>query len=246
MVYQKTKRSYDKVALIYNGLMKHVDFNHWTKYILEIAAKFAGRSPSLLELAAGTCTMAEKIKNKYSNVIATDISFPMLISNSNSQLKKVCCSMLELPFKDKFDFIYCTFDSVNYLLTKKELQLLFNETKSVLHHEGIFTFDASLENNSIEFIDRQVSEDKYNGFSFKRVNSYNKKTRIHKNVFYIYNISGVKYKDVHKQKIYEFETYFDLIERAGLIVKECYDGFNFKDGSPESERVQFIVGNKPA
>ena len=241
MLYQNNKRPYDKLALIYDGLMKDVNFNLWTKYVMDIASNYVNATSSFLELAAGNCTIANNIKKKYSNLIATDISLPMLKAHFQADLLKVCCNMIHLPFKKKFDFVFATFDSINYLLTQKELQFLFGEIEYVLNENGIFTFDASLENNSLEFADVQVTKDKYNGFSFKRINSYNKKTRIHKNVFYIYDTSGIKFKEVHKQKIYSFETFFNLIDRTGLVVKECYDGFTFNDGSPTSERVQFIV-----
>jgi SAM-dependent methyltransferase len=222
--------------------MKDVNFNLWTKYVMDIASNYVNNTSSFLEIAAGNCTIANNIKKKYTNLIATDISLPMLNAHFQADLLKVCCNMIYLPFKKKFDFVYATFDSINYLLKKKELQFLFREIKILLSENGIFTFDASLENNSLEFIDTHVTEDNYNGFNFKRVNSYNKKTRIHKNVFYIYGKSGIKFKEVHKQKIYSFETFFNLIDKAGLFVKECYDGFTFKDGSSKSERVQFVIG----
>ena len=244
MLYHNNKRPYEKLSLIYDGLMKDVNFNLWTKYVMDIAGHYVNDTSSFLELAAGNCTIANNLKKKYANLIATDISLPMLKAHFQVDLLKVCCNMIYLPFKRKFDFVYATFDSINYLLTQKELQFLFGEIENVLNENGIFTFDASLENNSLEFADVQVTRDKYNGFSFKRINSYNKKTRIHKNVFYIYDKSGIKFKEVHKQKIYSFETFFNLIDKTGLVVKECYDGFTFKDGSPTSERVQFILGKR--
>ena len=246
MLHRNNKRPYDKLSSVYDGLMKDVNFNLWTKYVMDIAGNYVNAKSSFLELAAGNCTIANNLKKKYSNLIATDISLPMLKAHFHADLVKVCCNMIYLPFKKKFDFVFATFDSINYLLTQKELQFLFGEIENVLNENGIFTFDASLENNSLEFADAKVTKDKYNGFSFKRINSYNKKTRIHKNVFYIYDKSGIKFKEVHKQKIYSFETFFNLIDCTGLVIKECYDGFTFKDGSPTSERVQFIVGKRTA
>ena len=239
-------RPYDKVSLIYNGLMKDVDFKFWTDYILDIASNYTTADSSFLELAAGTCGMANIIKNRYPNIIATDVSLPMMQIDDQNCIQKVCCSMIQLPFKNKFDFVYCTFDSVNYLLTQKELFYMFREIKSLLNEKGIFTFDASLENNSLGFKEMQVTDDKYNGYTFKRINSYSNKNKIHKNVFYIQNSSGIKFKEIHKQRIYSFETYFRLVDKAGLMVKECYDGFTFNDGSTESERVQFVIGKSTA
>jgi SAM-dependent methyltransferase len=246
MFRQNKKKPYEKVSLIYEGLMKEVDFGLWTKYILEIACNYADTASSILEIAAGNCKMAERIKIKFPDLIATDVSLPMLKSIFQDGLIKVCCNMTRLPFRKKFDFIYCTFDSINYLLTQKELQSLFNEIRIILTESGIFTFDASLERNSLDFTRAQVTEDKYRDFSFKRINSYNRETKIHKNVFHIQNKTGVKYKEVHKQKIYDLNTYFNLVDKAGLFVKECYDGFTFKECSSKSERAQFIIGKSAA
>jgi hypothetical protein len=53
--------------------------------------------------------------------------------------------------------------------------------------------------------------------------------------------SGEVYTEVHRQKIFTFETYFELLELAGLTVKNCYDAFSFEEGNADSERVQFIT-----
>ena len=46
---------------------------------------------------------------------------------------------------------------------------------------------------------------------------------------------------MHEQKIYDFETYFDLIFRAGLYVVDCFETFTFKIGNADSDRIQFIL-----
>jgi hypothetical protein len=151
--------------------------------------------------------------------------------------------MIAMPFKIKFDFIYCTFDSINYLLTKRELLLLFKQVNEILADDGIFTFDVSLENNSLSFIKGQVTERNYRGFKYRKMSKYNRINKIHTNIFYI-NFNGTKLKETHKQRIFDFYTYFDCIDKAGLYVKECYDAFTFNPGSTESQRVQFVVRRK--
>ena len=56
---------------------------------------------------------------------------------------------------------------------------------------------------------------------------------------------GKKYREIHKQRIYDFYFYFDVIEKNGLYVAECFDAFTFKDASPNSERAQFILKKEP-
>ena len=127
----------------------------------------------------------------------------MLQQGNEINLRKVCCDMTSLPFNGKFDFIFSTFDSVNYLLSKSKLLSLFTEVKSVLSENGIFTFDVSLENNSLEFKRNQKTKGFVKGYSFKRTSKYNPKSRIHKNTFEITNRFGEVIQEEHRQKIYK-------------------------------------------
>lgn len=234
-------KPYEKLSLVYNGLMKNVDYTNWSKYILEIAEEYIKNGARVLELAAGNCKMADIITLRYKNFIGTDISLSMLKTTKNNELRKICCDMTELPLKIKFDFIFSAFDSINYILKQKTLSRLFKEVYLNLNNNGIFTFDVSLENNSLNFLIEKTTNDYYNSFSFSRTNKYNKRNRIHYNSFIISDNSGFQLKEVHKQKIYDIRTYFKLAEEAGLHTEACYECFTFDDVKPESERAQFIL-----
>jgi ubiquinone/menaquinone biosynthesis C-methylase UbiE len=235
---------YESVSLIYKELMRGVKYNKWSKYLLDVVSEYIDKkTPSVLELGAGDCKIARSISKKYHNIIASDISLPMLQQAKNVSVSKVCCDMTSLPFKNKFDLIYSTFDSVNYLLSKRKLLTLFLEVKKVLSVSGIFTFDVSLEKNSLDFEGSYTVEGKINGYSFTRKSKYNSSSRIHKNIFKITDEYGNVKKEIHKQKIYKFESYFDIIEKTGLYVVECLDAFTFNNGNQNSERVQFILKN---
>ena len=234
-------KPYEKLSDVYNGLMKNVDYTSWSKYILELAEDYIENGDRVLELAAGNCKMAELISRRYKNYVGTDISLSMLKSAKNNGIEKICCDMSELPLKEKFDFVFSAFDSVNYILKQKTLSRLFKEVYRILADDGIFSFDASLESNSIKFLIAKTTEDYYNGFSFTRTNRYNKRFRIHYNSFIITHNSGSKVKEIHKQKIYDIKTYFKLAEDAGLHTEACYNCFTFNDVNPDSERAQFVM-----
>lgn len=234
-------KPYEKLSDVYNGLMKNVDYRNWSKYILKIAEEYIEEGDQVLELAAGNCKMAELISKKYNNFVGTDISFSMLKSADNDGIKKICCDMTQLPLKDKFNFVFSAFDSVNYILKQKTLSRLFKEVYFILADDGIFSFDASLESNSLKFLIGKTTEDYYNGFSFTRINRYIKRNRIHYNSFIINHNTGSVVKEVHKQKIYDIKTYFKLAEDAGFHTEACYECFTFNDANPESERAQFVM-----
>jgi len=233
---------YESVSLIYEELMRDVNYKKWSKYLLDVVSEYLdNKDPSVLELGAGNCKITRKISKKYRNIIASDLSLRMLQQGKNVFISKVCCDMTSLPFAKKFDLIYSTFDSVNYLLSKRKLLTLFLEIKKVLSASGIFTFDVSLEKNSMDFEGSYIVEGKINGYSFTRKSKYNSSSRIHKNIFSVTDEYGNVKKEIHTQKIYKFETYFDIVAKAGLYVVECLNAFTFNNGNQNSERVQFII-----
>ncbi len=239
----KVAENYYKVSLIYNYLMKRINYGAWAKYLYELVKPGLTSGSKVLELAAGNCSLANNFTKYFPYLIVSDLSKYMLRSDEKNQLPKVCCDMTKLPFKNKFDLIYSTFDSINYLTSKKKLLETFKQISFAITADGIFTFDASLEKNSLIHIKQPIREGDYNGIHFKQISKYNKDSRIHKNIFFIVD-NNISYTEVHKQKIFPFETYFEMLDLAGLYVQECYNTFTRKAGGPHSERVQFIAKRK--
>lgn len=220
--------------------MNKVRYDRWSEYLLAAVELYVNNQAEVLEIAGGNCNFAGYFIKHFPKLIVTDGSFNMLASSIIKKVPKVCCDMTRLPFKAKFDLIYSTFDSVNYLTNKRSLLNLFKEIKLILKDDGIFTFDVSLEKNSLLHVETPVRKGSCSGIAFVHETSYNKKNRIHKNIFKI-KIDNDIYTEVHKQKIYPFELYFDLLDSAGLYVVECMETFSFIKAGPDSERVQFIV-----
>ena len=112
---------YDTVSSIYDGLMDEVNYLNWANYITDVIETFTKSGGPILELASGTCRLASILKNKFNNIIVSDISLWMLKKSNDQNLKKICCDMTFLPFNARFPIVISTFDSVNYLLTEKKL-----------------------------------------------------------------------------------------------------------------------------
>ncbi len=235
------EKIYDKLPVIYEFLMRKVSYQTWARYLSSILEEYVPAKSRVLEIAAGNCKLANYFSNFYPNITATDLSKNMLASDEKNRLPKVCCDMSRLPFKVKFNLVYSTFDSVNYMRNRRSLLQMLIEVAAVLEKDGIFAFDASMERNSI--IHTKIPERKgsYKGINFIQKSEYNPETRFHTNRFKISMPDGQVFSETHKQKIYPFETYFDLLERTGFYVVKCYESFTIKDGGPDSERLQFIA-----
>lgn len=238
MSYVKVK-PYEKLAFVYDNLMDHVNYKSWADYIYDVTKSYISRDSNILELAGGNARFSEIFRKYYPNILVTDKSFEML-SYEKNKLPKVCCEMPYIPFKNKFDLIYSTFDSINYLTSKKKIVKTFKEVYRILTNNGIFTFDVSLEKNSLKYTPAPTGRNKEKNIRYNHISLYNRSTRIHKNIFKI-KFGDDIYKEVHRQKIYPFEVYFDLLEKTRLFVVACYETFTFKKAKPTSRRVQFIT-----
>ncbi len=232
---------YDKLPLIYEYLMKKIEYDVWARYLNSIVQNKIKKDVKVLELAAGNCTLAMNFTKYFPNIIATDLSKNMLKSVVQNKTPKVCCEMTQLPFKNKFGLIYSTFDSLNYLTSKKKLLNLFKEVNGVLDRKGVFTFDVSLEKNSINHSKVAERIGKFKNIKYKQSSKYNPQSKIHTNTFLIELPNGEIFKEIHKQKIFPFETYFEVIYKSGFTILECYKAFTYSQGNKDSERVQFIL-----
>ncbi len=234
---------YQHVANIYSHLMDFVSYKWWAKYIYSITKNLIIKNPVVLELAAGNCSLAQTLSKHYKNYLVTDKSINML-RQSKSNLTKVCCDMTALPFNKKFDLILSSFDSVNYLLNKNLLLRFFQEAKNHLTENGILTFDAALESNSYKHQKTASTKGQTKGFIYQRESIFLPASKIHKNIFSITYPNGETFTEIHKQKIYSFNTYFDLAEKSELYVVNCYKAFSYIKGKASSDRVQFIMKRK--
>lgn len=224
--------------------MRSIDYVKWAQYIFELSKELKKKNISALELASGTGNVAKHLHLKIKSIISTDISLPMLRSNNAVNQLKVCCDMTRLPFKKKFDFIFSTFDSINYLTTKEKILRLFENVSDCLTDTGLFTFDVSLENNSIKYEKYLNRRGRTKEIEYRQRSFYNHRLRIHYNHFELTLANGKKVEEIHKQKIYRFEEYFDFIDKSDFYVHKCYKTFTFKDAGPETERTQFLLKKK--
>lgn len=233
-------KPYSTLALVYSHLMRNIRYDKWADYIYDLVKKEIKTSADVLELAAGNGSFVEHFKKYYKKIIVTDLSIDFIKAAKITQ-PKVCCNMTSLPFKKKFDLIYSNFDSINYLLSDAELKKLFVEVNRNLKNNGIFTFDVSLEKNSYRHEREILTKQRINGIKYNHLSQFNARTRIHTNKFIVKLANGEEFSEIHKQKIFPFHKYFEIIENTGLYVAQCYETFTFNEGTPASERIQFIL-----
>lgn len=234
------KKAYSALTTIYPYIMRRVNYRSWAKYISAVLEEYGKDRGRVLEIASGNSVIYKYLKKNFDYYLFSDQSLDMLKMIRAKNKKAVCFDMKAFPLKTEFDFIFSIFDSVNYLLTEDDLSRFFNECKRVLTSGGILTFDVGLLENSLRNLKQLNRKGKYKGINFEQISKFDPVKKIHLNMFEI-EINNHIYREEHKQRIYNFETYFDILERCGLHVTECFNCFTFDDACPDSERAQFVV-----
>ncbi len=237
-------KDYTIVAEIYNHLMRKIDYKDWAEYLFDIIKEYHEGELNALELASGTGTLGVEFSKYAENIIFTDLSKNMLL-HTNDNFYRVCSDMTRLPFKKKFNTIFSTFDSLNYLLESEQLVKCFNEVEKILTNDGIFTFDISLELNSKKFLKHLNRKGKFKEFSYIQKSNYDEQNKIHSNNFLIKKDDFV-FEEDHKQRIYSVEEILEISEKSDLRLLDVFEAFTLRDLTEKSLRAQFVLGKKNA
>ncbi len=225
--------------------MSGINYKLWANYIYQISCRYINPGESsVIELAAGNGNLSKHLSKKFASYLASDNSISMLKNFKAKKIDRVCFDMIYPSVNKQFDLIICSFDSINYILSKQKLKTFFRNISGLLNTDGIFLFDAGLIRNSLHHQKYAVKNGRIKNISFKRKSIYLQKSRIHKNIFEFYFQDGTKIKEVHRQKIFELKELFNIIDQCNLFVVECFKAFTFKDCKAHNFRAQFVVKRK--
>jgi SAM-dependent methyltransferase len=163
--------------------------------------------------------------------------------NRGNNVRFFAGSITDIPLKSgQFDIVLILYDSINYLLTSKDLNLMFLEARRILNQNGILIFDTITPLHCIEhqadFRESLYWEDQ----GFQRQSHYNTEKKLQITDFEILQ-GDQKYYEHHIQRVYEIDFLKDLALLSGF---ECslFDGFSFKPADSESKRVHFVCLRK--
>lgn len=220
--------------------MKNIDYALWGKYIIDITTKYKISAKTVLEIGGGNGNLARILDRKFSRYVLSDKSHQFLREGKYKK-EKISCDMNALPFKYKFDLVIAAFDTVNYVSSNRGLKELLKEVSAVLKDGGIFTFDVSLERNSLPHVVERKKIYKYKDQIIEHSSFYNQKKGMHQNTFAFYRAGKLVEKENHKQKIFPFEFLLEQIDKSDFFIIDCLEAFGFRKGKASSKRVQFIL-----
>lgn len=213
---------------------------HYQSVVEEIEESWGIKGKVILDVACGTGSLVMLLHELGASVFGVDRSHAMLrVAQKKYALREIVFvrgDMRESQFKsDTFDFIFCTFDAINYLLEGAEIEAALQNIRSYLKTEGIFIFDINTIHaygfRHIGTFNRELE-----GISFIQKHEFFEEKCIEKTTFNFPN--GV---EVHRQRGYEKSEIDYLIQEAGFKVIKCLNAHRKSAGDETAERLVYFV-----
>lgn len=238
---------YTVLAGGYDTVMEHVDYPGWVNYVEDLFQWHGGLPASIVELGCGTGMFAILYRSRHPiRYLATDGSSHMIRSAKNlasefeSQIELKRSKFDDLQIEESFEACVLLFDGLNYLLRDRDVDSLLTGVRTVLEPGGRFLFDQSTPVNSINQSEDFQDKGECDAYSYVRISSYDRETRLHTTVFELDTVDG-RFVETHVQRAYEIEEIRVILERNDFEMLASYDGFSRQPATRESERIHWLV-----
>lgn len=251
----KSVNAYSALALVYDMVMDHVDYEGWADYILHLLEEHSTKEDTpdlhILELGCGTGLFtSELLIQTKARISAADSSSSMLEwagRRLGSESNRVSLHPLDFEtgwndfsLEGPIDAILLLYDCINYVQSEEGLNRLFAGVKSRMGPSSIFIFDQSTPANSINNAAYFEDEGEQHGVAYTRKSSFDAESRVHTTQFEISTLDGV-FQENHIQRAWTRPEIISALNRAEMTVMASYDGFSLDEAHDESERIHWVL-----
>lgn len=243
--------SYRELAGVYDRLMDHVDFDKITDFYLGAARRFGWQGQQILDLACGTGTITLELLKRGFTVTGVDQSQEMLamadekIFAAGYQPDLINQNMMKLNLSQQYELVISAFDSLNYLLSERDLERTFSRVQQSLSLGGMFLFDLHSEYKLKEvFGDRTFA---YSGEDYAYI--WRNHFQVGKGVshmmldIFIPSAEGLyqRVEEYHRERYYSSDIITTLCKKTGLKVLAIYGDQKYRKPGVRTERIYYVV-----
>lgn len=241
---------YKDFSKLYDQLMNDIDYKKWFNYIEEIFEKYKIEGKTILEMACGTGSLAYYFAEKDYRLTCFDISNEMLSIAQNKlstfrNVKILNQNMIDFKFKEKYDCILATCDSINYIIEDRELISLFENVYNHLKEGGLFIFDINSQYKLKNIIGNNTFFEDQGHIFYIWDNDFQEKENIANFYLTFFHMdSDGKYEradEHHRERAYSIEEISNFLNLAKFNQIDIYDAFSFSKAKDDSERINFVV-----
>jgi len=237
---------YEKLAIIYDQLMSHVNYKKWADYIIHLFQYTDKKVKSIVDISCGTGSLLRQIDNKRYHYWGCDLSFPM-VKQAQTKFNQnifIINDVNQVALKsNKFDAVLFLYDSLNYLQDEKQLNSLFREVNRILVNDGIFIFDIITDLLCKTHYKNFEEEENWEDSGYIRHSFYDEIKHIQHNDFRI-RIKENIFFESHLQHVFSEKQISDAIKNNGFELTAHMDDFSFHQSDDDSERIHYVCTKK--
>jgi SAM-dependent methyltransferase len=227
----------------YDALMSEINYDRWVvvgSYLRDLTGR---PDPAHLDIACGTGRFLHAVLQQGWNSIGIDLSASMLRSAVVGPYPATVAAadMTALPFEERFDFVTCLFDSLNFVIELDAVRRAMREAYRVLRPGGIFYFDTITERMITEhFADRTWREKhgkmraEWQGFWVPDTGMADLRIRINRGPY-----------SLIRERIYSDAAIRGALVDAGFEVIGYLDAENWNAPAYQTLRIDWIAVKPP-
>ncbi len=213
--------------------------NSYIPFLKLLDQEFHLSGKKVLDIACGTGNLALILADMGCDVTGVDRS-PEMLNIARAKCKNYSTHFLidnMLSFDlgaQQFDYIFNTFDSINYLLTLDEIKQFFTQVYRALKLEGYFIFDINTE-HAFGFRHIGTHHREINGIRFIQKHRFDAPACIETTRFLFDD--G---EETHVQKGYQKDQIENLLLLMKFNIIACYSAFDLVLADENTERLLFL------
>ena len=214
---------YDLFARVYDGLMGHVPYDSWARYLFGRAGSILGyRADSILDLACGTGSLLARLRGRVADLYGLDRS-PAMLALARARLPSAHWKrgLLQgpLPYRPgQFPWIVSTHDSLNYLVRPSHLERHFQAVAGVLHEQGLYSVDVVTEENVRRNHAGRTFASESDGLHVSIQRQYDSSRRRLVSAITVRTVDGQSSTETHEQRCHAVEEVVQAAGSAGLVL----------------------------
>lgn len=145
---KKKQDAYTAFALVYDQMMSEKKYTGWNGLIADVADKYAVTKGLCLDIACGTGRVSRLLIEQGFHVVGIDISKDMIAVarkkfGNKARFIRADIRDIRLGKTLQANFAVCFYDSLNYLLTDKDMLAAFRSVYRHLAPGAVFLFDMN-------------------------------------------------------------------------------------------------------
>ena len=251
---------YSALAPVYERLGEEIDYASWADFIESCFQKYLSGRPSLvLDLACGTGRMTRELSGRGYDMIGIDGSAEMLSEACQKERKGILYLLQDMRSFELYGTVgavTCCLDSVNYLLTEKDLTACFSLVHNYLDPDGLFLFDVNTpyKFETIYGQNAYILEDSFGkGKNAKNIycgwqNCYDKTTRICDFDLSLFEEqpdgSYFRSAEHQQERCYSMDELKTALEKSGFEILGVFADYQFSAPTETAERWYFAARAK--